>query len=184
MNQNIKKWVTSDLHFGHANIIKYCPKTRGHFSSIDEMNNFMIKEWNESVGDNDEVYILGDISFYSVEKTVAILDQLKGKKILIEGNHDYRLVKENSFRSRFKEIHKYYTMKHKGTTVVMFHFPIFHWDQMHYGSVHFHGHVHGSGTGLEEYRIRDVGYDCTGKVVTSFDDMVADALKGKLKNNH
>jgi hypothetical protein len=55
---------------------------------------------------------------------------------------------------------------------------------MHRGSVHFYGHVHGDKTGLEKYRARDAGFDATGKVVSSLDDMIVDALKGEIKPHH
>lgn len=180
----MKKWITSDLHFCHANIMKFCPVTRSRFTDVDHMNTTMIKEWNESVQNGDEVYILGDIAFCNPERAVQILDQLNGTKILIEGNHDEKLSKNEQFRARFKEIHKYLRMRHEGTMVVMFHFPILEWDQMHRGSVHFYGHVHGDKTGLEKYRARDAGFDSTGKVVSSLDDMVKDALKGEIKPHH
>lgn len=183
-DKEMKKWITSDLHFGHANIMKFCPNTRGRFTDVDHMNAMMIKEWNESVQPGDEVYILGDIAFCNVEKAIAILDQLNGTKILIEGNHDSKLVKDHRFVKRFKEIHKYLRMRHEGHMVVMFHFPILEWDQMHRGSVHFYGHVHGDKTGLEKYRARDAGFDATGKVVASLDEMIQDALKGEIKSHH
>lgn len=184
VSKEMKKWITSDLHFGHTNIMKFCPVTRSRFTDVDHMNATMIKEWNESVQSNDEVYILGDIAFCNVEKAIAILDQLNGTKILVEGNHDEKLVKDERFRSRFKEIHKYLRMSHDGHKVVMFHFPILEWDRMHHGSVHFYGHVHGDKTGLEKYRARDAGFDATGKVVSSLDEMIQDALKGEIKPHH
>ena len=66
----------------------------------------------------------------------------------------------------------------------MFHYPIYEWDQMHRGSVHFHGHLHGNNNGMPGSRALDVGYDATGQVVSNMDDMIALALKGEIRNHH
>jgi hypothetical protein len=55
---------------------------------------------------------------------------------------------------------------------------------MHRGSIHFYGHLHQGASGLEQYRARNVGWDCTGNIVTSIDDMIADALNGEIKHHH
>lgn len=76
----------ADMHFGHKNVIRYDNRP---FDSIEEMDKAMITLWNETVGDNDVVYILGDFSWYKEEKTAFILGCLKGHKVLIRGNHDH-----------------------------------------------------------------------------------------------
>ena len=78
-------WYTSDLHFYHKNIIQYSNRP---FSSIEEMNQTMINRWNEKVGENDTVHVVGDVFFCSFTEAKKIMDQLKGKKILYIGNHD------------------------------------------------------------------------------------------------
>ena len=180
----MKKWITSDLHFGHANIMKFCPVTRYGFTDVDHMNESMIAEWNKSVAPEDEVFILGDVAFLSADKAVAIMDRLNGSKILVAGNHDVKLLKDEDFRNCFKEIHQYLRYNHNGQLVIMFHYPIHEWDQMHRGAVHFYGHVHGGTTGLEKYRARDVAFDATGRVVSDFDAMIADALQGEIRAHH
>jgi len=180
----MKKWITSDLHFGHANIMKFCPETRGRFTDVTDMQEKMIAEWNQDVKPEDEVFILGDFAFLPAKDAVAILRRLNGSKILIEGNHDRKLLNDPSFRREFKEIHQYLRYNHDGQIICMFHFPIAEFDQMHRGAIHFYGHVHGGKTGLEKYRARDVGFDSTGKVVSSLDDLIKDALKGEIKPHH
>ena len=180
----MKKFITADLHFGHANIMKFCPSTR-KFRDVDHMNESMIQEWNATVGPEDEVFILGDVAFCNAHNAVKILTRLNGSKILIEGNHDTKLLKDYQFRSQFKEVHNYLRYNHDGQIVIMCHYPFhFEWDQAHRGSVHFYGHVHGKKTGLEDYRARDVSFDATGRVVSNFDMMIADALKGQIPNHH
>jgi len=55
---------------------------------VEEMNEEMIRRWNETVGPDDTVYCLGDFSlaFAPVEH---ITPRLNGKKFLIPGNHDF-----------------------------------------------------------------------------------------------
>ena len=84
------RWATSDHHWGHHNILKYCAETRP-LPSVDEMNAVLVARWNESVAPDDEVYLVGD-AFCSRRMTretkVGILRMLHGRKTLIKGNHD------------------------------------------------------------------------------------------------
>ncbi len=180
----MKTYITSDLHFGHANIQKFCPATRSRFADVEHMNETMIREWNETVKPEDTVYILGDVAFLPAPKAVAIMQRLNGNKILVEGNHDRKLLNDPAFRACFKEVHKYLDVVHNGVRVCMFHFPIYEWDQMHRGAVHFYGHVHGKPTGMEKFRARDVAFDATNRVVSDFDEMIQDALRGEIKSHH
>lgn len=181
----MKTWITSDLHFGHTNIMKFCPNTRGHYKDIDHMNETMIKTWNSRVNEQDTVYILGDVSFMSVEKTVGTLLSLKGNKILIEGNHDQKLLKDKRFRSCFQEIHNYLRLVfNKQHLIIMFHYPIYEWDQMHRGSIHLHGHLHGNDNGMPNSRAIDVGVDATGNIVSDMDEIIKIALTGAIRSHH
>lgn len=78
-------FFTSDLHIWHTNVIKYCSRP---FSSIEEMNEMLVKNWNEVVGPEDSVYCLGDfaMAFHPVE---TFSPRLLGKKYLVPGNHDF-----------------------------------------------------------------------------------------------
>ena len=178
--QSMKTYITSDLHFSHSNILKFNPATRV-YKDVDHMNAEMIREWNETVRPNDLVYILGDVAFCNANKATGIVRSLNGRKILVAGNHDSKLIKDAEFTACFEQIHQYLTINYNGTRVILFHFPIWEWDQCHRGAVHFHGHVHGKPTGLERYRVRDAGMDATGNVVTPMDDLVRDALTGAIK---
>ena len=81
----MKFFAIADLHFGHSNIIKYCNRP---FEDTDEMDRALIKNWNETVSNNDTVLVLGDVGFGSKEYIASLIKQLNGKKILIMGNHD------------------------------------------------------------------------------------------------
>jgi calcineurin-like phosphoesterase family protein len=177
-------WITSDLHFGHTNIMKFCPETRGHFRDVQHMNEEMVRMWNEKVQPGDTVYILGDVAFCSASDAARILQRLNGDKILIEGNHDRKAIKDVSFQKCFKEIHKYLDINYNGHKIVMSHFPFLEWDQMHRGSLHFFGHLHGNKTGQEHFRCKDVGMDATGAVVITLDAAVNAIKDNQIKSHH
>ena len=82
-----KIWFTADFHFGHNNIIEYAKRP---FKTTTEMNNTLIKNFNKTVGKNDVVYILGDISFLNTISTTEIIQSLNGFKFLVKGNHDHK----------------------------------------------------------------------------------------------
>lgn len=181
----MRTWVTSDLHFGHANIMKFCPQSRARYKNdVNYMNEQMVAEWNETIAPEDTVYILGDVAFLPAAKAVAFMNRLNGKKILVEGNHDRKLLQDPAFRSCFVEVHKYLDINYEGTKVVMFHYPIAEWDQMHRGSVHLHGHLHGGESGMEAYRCRDMGMDATGFIAVPMEVAIRDAMTGSIKGHH
>lgn len=178
-------YITSDIHFSHKNIMTFCPVTRARFNNdVDYMNEQIIREWNQVVTPQDHTYILGDVAFCNAETAVKFMKRLNGTKTLIKGNHDFKLVKHREFEDCFSDVQDYYSITVNGTKVVMFHYPIAEWDQMHRGSVHFHGHVHGGKTGLEGSRAMDVGMDATGKVVVPLAEMVTKALRGVIRQHH
>lgn len=79
-------WFISDTHFGHTNIIPYCDRP---FVSVEQMNRYMIQQWNAVVKKNDTVYHLGDFSLgLSPEEVKDIVSQLNGNIRLVKGNHD------------------------------------------------------------------------------------------------
>ena len=79
------RWFTSDLHLGHTNIIEYCGRP---FHSIGEMNETLISQWNEVVGADDEVWVLGDVVMGRMDETLSLVGRLAGRKTLLTGNHD------------------------------------------------------------------------------------------------
>lgn len=83
-------WFISDLHFGHRNICRYSNRP---FSSIEEMNEVLIQNWNRCVKPSDEIWHLGDFAFGSINFTKKILESLNGRINLIYGNHDGEIIK-------------------------------------------------------------------------------------------
>lgn len=181
----MKTYITSDLHWGHKNIMSFCPVSRARFrNDLDYMNQAMVKEWNDLIEPEDTVYILGDVAFLPAAKAVEYMRRLNGCKILVQGNHDRKLLQDTDFRDCFDQIHHYLDINYAGTKCVMFHYPIAEWDQMHRGAVHFHGHLHGGVSGLEQYRCRDMGIDATGQIAVLMEDAVRDAMRGEIKGHH
>lgn len=82
----MKVFVTADTHFNHENIIKYCNRP---FKSVEEMDDIMLKNWNRTVSNNDVVIHLGDLYLGKKSEARKFLPKLKGRKILILGNHDH-----------------------------------------------------------------------------------------------
>lgn len=78
-------YFTSDLHFCHDR--EFLFKPRG-FSNVDEMNEAIVKRWNDTVGENDTVYILGDLMLKDNAKGIEYINRLNGIKHIIYGNHD------------------------------------------------------------------------------------------------
>ena len=78
-------WFTSDLHFGHDR--EFVWKPRG-YESCEEMNEFQVEKWNMLVQDEDEVYVLGDLSLGPHTNIEKYVPRLKGKIHIILGNHD------------------------------------------------------------------------------------------------
>lgn len=163
--------------------MKFCPRTRP-YESVGQMNQAMIASWNSAVAPEDTVYILGDVAFMSGYDAAQIVTQLHGTKILVAGNHDRKTLKDVHFRNCFASIHDYLEITHEKTLVVMFHYPIAEFNQQHRGAVHFHGHLHGNISGLEHYRVLDVGMDATGKIVMPLEHAIKQALKGQIKGHH
>lgn len=135
-----KTFYISDLHFGHVNCLGFDNRP---FKNIKEHDNELIKRWNEVVGIDDEVWILGDISWHNATKTIKIFNQLNGLKHLCIGNHDKKLLKNKDVRNLFIEIVDYKEIRlNNKVGVVLCHYPIPCYNHHYYGWYHLYGHVH------------------------------------------
>jgi calcineurin-like phosphoesterase family protein len=128
-----------DLHFGHKNCLGFDNRP---FKTIEEHDRELIAAWNKKVGPEDHIYILGDVSWYGVQHTIELLNQCNGKKHLIVGNHDKKLLRNKDFRDCFVEIEKSDCIDDQGRTVVLSHFPYSSYDYQYYGGYHLYAHVH------------------------------------------
>ena len=134
-----KNFYIADWHYKHANCIKFDARP---FNSVEEMDKALIDNWNSVVTNEDTVYILGDMFWCKTTEAIQILDQLKGKKILIKGNHDR--YHDNKFKSKFEKIVDYLEIDDNGRKVVLCHYPIPCFKNHFYGWYHLYGHVHTS----------------------------------------
>lgn len=162
-------FFTSDLHFYHANVIKYCNRP---WDSAEEMNEGLIANWNSVVRDNDKVWILGDLFFCGHEESLSILKRLKGRKHLILGNHDKMIRNQKQVQAEFERVYPdLYEESIAGVKVVMCHYPLLTWNKAHYGSFMLHGHSHGTARYPFTGRIMDVGVDSNNYTPISWEDI-------------
>lgn len=153
------RYYISDLHFFHKGINERMDN-RG-FKDVEEMNEYMIKRWNSRVRKNDEVVVLGDLSFAKANKTNEILDRLHGKLYLCIGNHDKWIKEKNANLDRFEKIEHYLELNDNGRKVICCHYPImcyngqFKKDENGNPKTYMlHGHIHNTqdNIGVEYYK--------------------------------
>jgi len=138
---NHKKYVISDLHFSHPNILTYSEGLRGG-STMEEHDKWLIDQWNSVVTKHDLVYVLGDVAMNA--KGLKLVKKLKGNKMLIRGNHDVYGTK--AYLEYFQEVHG---LLHYRKVFWMTHAPI-HPDSLR-GRFNLHGHVHQNSLEDERY---------------------------------
>lgn len=177
----MKKFFTSDTHFGHTNILRYCNRP---FENIEDMNNIIIKNWNEVVGKEDIVYHLGDFSFKNSSETKLIRESLNGKIYLCLGSHDKGVKKSYSLFDNIQESY-FIQIEIDGKTQQIFMSHYLHkiWPMSHYGSWCLFGHSHG---GMDEYaekegKLIDVGVDSHNFKPWNFDE-IDDIMKTRPLN--
>jgi len=134
----LRTFFTSDSHFGHANIIRYCQRP---FADADAMDRAMVDIWNSVVDPRDTVYHLGDFSMIKPDQIALLLNKLNGTKHLIRGNHDP--VHSNQIKgwSSVQEMAKIHV---EGKSLFLCHYPMREWPGMWNGTIHLYGHVHGN----------------------------------------
>lgn len=129
----------SDLHLNHNNVLHFDKRP---FKTIEEHNNFIVNQWNNVVKEDDEIYILGDVGFGGSSKIVSIISSLKGKKHLVIGNHDRKLLKNPDFKNLFETISEKKILTLDSKRITLNHEPITHYDCQFYGGEMYYGHVH------------------------------------------
>jgi calcineurin-like phosphoesterase family protein len=146
----------SDTHFGHNAVLKFDNRP---FRTTEENDNTIIDNWNNRVGIEDDVYFLGDFSWYNSTKSTEIAKSLNGNKHFIIGNHDSKILRNNDFRKQFIEITDYKEIKYSDEySIILCHYPIVAFKNHYYGWFHLYGHVHNT---WEYYAIRE----CQNKMI-------------------
>lgn len=161
--------------------MKYCKDTRP-FSSVEEMNEYLVDDWNSKVKPGDTVYHLGDFSFGGISKTEKSIDQLQGNIHLIYGNHD-KVISGSGLHKKFASTQYYLYKTIAGTKFALFHFPMVEWENMYYGSIHLFGHVHDAYKTVGG-KSMNVGVDTRPDTSLYHIDEVLEFCKDKPINNH
>lgn len=134
------KWFISDTHFFHTNIIKFVDdagKRIRPWDTLEDMHEYMIKQWNSVVKDQDYVYHLGDVTFQYHGAFNNLMSRLKGKKRLIVGNHDK--IWNPALINNFEKADLWKGFKEHNFTASHMPLPL---KGLRDGAYNVHGHVH------------------------------------------
>lgn len=162
-------YFTSDLHFCYKK--GQCKVGTRVFNSYVEKDEFLIERWNDTVKQEDEVYLLGDVSEGNGTKTNEILRRLNGKKYLVVGNNDRYLEDATFDENLYEWIKQYYELHEMDTKFVLFHYPIEVWSGCRKDRVHLHGHLHRPKAIYKPIRRYEVGVDAHDGRPVSIDEI-------------
>lgn len=158
MTRDNKIFVTSDTHWDHSNILKYCPNRK--FPNVGAMNKGLIKAWNRKVGLDDVIYHLGDLTLGGIRTAGDILCQLNGhvRMLTYPSHHDKRWLprgrgQDVAYKTKSSwveflgqivtlEVGRLEVLRGRAPTIILCHFPIGTWENRHHGSWHLFGHTH------------------------------------------
>lgn len=154
-------FLVSDTHFGHAGVCRFMrndgvTKLRP-WDDPAEMDEFMVKAWNERVRPTDKVYHLGDVVIN--RRALSTLARLNGDKVLIRGNHD--IFRDDEYRQYFRELRAYHVMN----GMILSHIPI-HEESLGRFGTNIHGHLHANRV-MKDGAV-DVRYHCVCVEQTDF----------------
>ena len=130
-------FLVSDTHFGHAGVCRFTrsdgvTKLRP-WDDAAEMDEAMVKSWNERVKPTDKVYHCGDVVIN--RRALGTLGRLNGDKVLIRGNHD--IFRDDEYRRHFRELRAYHVMN----GLILSHIPV-HPESLGRFGCNIHGHLH------------------------------------------
>ena len=147
-------FLVSDTHFGHAGVCRFMrddgvTKLRP-WDNPDDMDEEMVKRWNETVKPTDKVYHLGDVVIN--RKAMKTLWRLNGDKVLIRGNHD--IFRDDEYRQHFRELRAYHVMN----GMILSHIPI-HSESLSRFGTNIHGHLHANRVQIRGFNGKPMGID-------------------------
>jgi calcineurin-like phosphoesterase family protein len=169
-----KVFLVSDTHFGHLGVCKFTrddgvTKLRP-WTDPKEMDEDMVRMWNETVGPKDKVYHLGDVVIN--RKAMSTLSRLNGDKVLIRGNHD--IFPDVEYREYFREIRAYHVMN----GMILSHIPL-HPDSLYRFGTNIHGHTHANRV-MKDGKI-DTMYHCVCVEQTDFRPILFEDVIKRIK---
>ncbi len=169
-------WFTSDLHLGHANILRLAGRP---WEDVDRMNAALVSAINARVMPGDTLYVLGDFSF-KLKRWRAL--ELRGRiwcrdVRLVPGNHDKNWA-DPEVAGAFAVEPELVRLHAGDRPLVLCHYPLMDWPSLRHGAIHLHGHLHAPASynewnrrqGLLRY---DVGVDANGYAPVSLDEVLA-----------
>jgi calcineurin-like phosphoesterase family protein len=131
-------FLYSDPHFGHAGVCRFLREDGSKlrpWNDPAEMDEELVKRFNEQVRPNDKCYFLGDVVIN--RKALSTLARLNGDKVLIRGNHD--IFRDDEYRQYFRELRAYHVMN----GLILSHIPVHEASLGRFGC-NIHGHLHAS----------------------------------------
>jgi calcineurin-like phosphoesterase family protein len=196
LSKGQKLWFASDTHYNHGGICSATTSWKSgfrEFPSLESMNDTLVNNINDKVGENDILIHLGDWSFGGFDSILEFRNRIKCKNIhLVLGDHDHHIERnKNNIQNIFTSVHNYLNLdlriQHKEFTekyrFVCMHFPISSWDGLARGVMHLFGHVHlPTHLRVMEGKAMDVGVDGNNLEPISLQE-VLDILK-KQPNKH
>jgi calcineurin-like phosphoesterase family protein len=164
----MRVFVTADTHFSHAGICKFLNDDGSKLRPWDdpaEMDEEMVKRWNETVRPIDKVYHLGDVVIN--RRALPLLNRLNGDKVLIRGNHD--IFKLNDYLKYFRDVRSY----HVFDRLIFSHIPIHPESKGRFiGNVHGHTHVRS---------LKDPWYQCVCVEQTDYRPIAVEEILKRVK---
>lgn len=173
-----KVFFTSDTHFNHANIIKFCDRP---FKDVEHMNETLIANWNSVVKPDDIVFHLGDFCLGGSAEWTKYLRRLNGKIYLVAGNHDMKNLRQN-YSEYFELVTLQMCVEIDKQKIYLNHFPFLCYGGAYRDTWQLFGHVHTrqNDTGKDAPRMKmlfpmqyDVGVDNNGYTPVSFQQVKA-----------
>lgn len=189
INQGQNLYFTSDTHYSHSNICtattrwdKSSNLTRD-FNSLSHMNDTIVNNINEVVGQDDILFHLGDWSFGGFERIEEFRNRIFCRNIhLILGNHDQHIAKnKGNVQMLFSSVFNYMNLdlringggESEKYNLILMHYPISSWDGLSKGTIHLHGHVHlPPHQRIGEGRVMDVGVDGNNYYPISINEII------------
>lgn len=171
-------FFTSDTHFGHANIIRFCNRP---FKNVEEMDEALIENWNQVVSDDDTVFHLGDFAFGGSNVWKSIIPRLNGHINLIIGNHDRKNLRQG-YMSSFGMVVPQLQIEIEGNPIYLNHYPFLCYGGSYRGVWQLFGHIHSgpNAEGLDISRLKtlfptqyDVGVDNNDYAPISYKEVKA-----------